>query len=129
MNPIRSILGHMRRPDIAFHISGRIDISSRVARALSISPGDCIDILTDGTDIWLYVRIRASDAKGRCEARCLATKGNSRNLRAFSRRLCAYILDPHPGAASVRLAAGEPEQVRGHTAIPIISRRPLTVNT
>ena len=39
-----SILGNTRRADISFWTSGKIDIASRVVRALRMEPGDVIDI-------------------------------------------------------------------------------------
>ena len=120
-----SILGNTRKPDVAFFKNGRIDITSRVARALGISDGDVIDVAKAGREVYLYVKIKGRDAVGKHTAQCYSTKPNKRcsNYRAFSVRLCKAILDMSGGEHTARLAAGDITQIEGvGSAIPLITR-------
>lgn len=119
MNIIRSILGCKRRHDIAFHSNGRIDIASRIVKALEIGPGDVIDIATANGEFWLYVDVRASDACGKYEARCFPTKARSHNFRAWSRRLCSAFIKNNDCA---RFASGDVDMINGKMAVNIITR-------
>ena len=103
-------LQNTRRPDITFHCDGRIDITARVAKALSLHPGDVIDIAHDDSEYYLYVKHR--NAVGRHEAQCAATyKGRTcNNLRAHSRRLCQAVLKVNGNYTTARLPVGEPVQ-------------------
>lgn len=117
---MNSILGNTRRPDISFHANGKIDIASRIANILSIREGDIIDILSSQGELYLYVRLRASVAVGRHEARCYPSNNSGRHFRTYSRRLCDAILCRcgHPPTAS--LPAGKPCEISGRPAVPII---------
>ena len=117
-------LENTRRPDITFHGSGRIDITARVAKALSLHQGDVIDIAHDDGEYYLYVKHR--NAVGRHEAQCAPTyKGRTcNNLRAHSRRLCQAVLKVNGNYTTARLPVGEPLQQQGlGTALPIIIKR------
>lgn len=117
-------LENTRRPDITFHAGGRIDITARVAKALSLHPGDVIDIAHDDGEYYLYVKHR--NAVGRHEAQCAPTyKGRTcNNLRAHSRRLCQAVLKVNGNYLTARLPVGEPVQHQGlGTALPIIIKR------
>ena len=53
-----------RHGDITIHPTGRIDLTSHVARTLDIMPGDVVNIASHETDIvelYLYVSRRASE--------------------------------------------------------------------
>lgn len=121
-----STLENTRRPDITFHSDGRIDITARVAKALSLHPGDVIDIAHDGSEYYLYVKHR--NAVGRHEAQCAATyKGRTcNNLRAHSRRLCQAVLKVNGNYTTARLPVGEPVQHNSlGTTLPVIIRNNL----
>lgn len=85
MQPILTI---SRRPDITFYPDGRIDITARIARALNLQHGDVIDIAVNGTERYIYVRIRADKVNGRHCATVYATKHGSHNFRCYSSQLC-----------------------------------------
>ena len=56
---MKSVLGNARKPDIIFHASGKIDITSGIVSRLRLSVGDVIDILTDDEEFYLYVKHRS----------------------------------------------------------------------
>lgn len=110
-------LDNTRRPDITFHSDGRIDITARVAKALSLHPGDVIDIAHDAGEYYLYVKHR--NTIGRHEAQCRATyRGKTcNNLRAHSKRLCLAVLKVNGNYTIARLPVGEPQQ---HSSLGIV---------
>ena len=127
-----SLLQNTRRPDVTFHASGRIDITARIARQLSLSKGDVIDIATDGNEYLLYVRHRAENVTGAHEAQCWPTnkgKHHSNNYRCQSRRLCQAVINAvRPTADVLRLPAGPCVQhacVAYREAVPLITLNPL----
>ena len=120
-----SILGNTRRADISFWTSGKIDIASRVVRALRMEPGDVIDIMAAGGEYYLYVAARASQLCGRHEAQCFPSKHGSRHFRAYSRRLCSVILRESGATSLAALPAGDLTEVAGRPAIPVITRNNL----
>lgn len=125
---MNSILGNTRRPDIRVTADGRIDISARVARALSIRKGDIIDIVTDGTEYWLRVYLRADRASGRHEARCYPTTRGGRHFRAASRRLASALLRACSARRTVAIPAGDPVDNPEGTLVPLVTRAPISVD-
>ena len=121
---MESILGNRsRKPDIRFSREGRIDISSRIARSLGIREGDVLDILHDRDEYYLYVRLKASEVVGRHEARCVKTNPAIRRphyFRAYSRTLCAAVLEAAGATDRAALFAGDVVDVKGNKAIIII---------
>lgn len=114
-------LENTRRPDITFHSDGRIDITARVAKALSLHPGDVIDIAHDSSEYYLYVKHH--NTVGRHEAQCYATNHGKicNNLRAHSKRLCQAVLKVNGNYLTARLPVGEPFQHGSlGTVLPII---------
>ena len=125
MKSIRSILGNTRRADISFYPNGKIDISSRIVKTLSMEKGDVIDIMVDGREYYLYVSIHASVVFGRHEAQCYPTQRGSRHFRAYSRRLCTAMMQATGINERVSFAAGEIVEMHGHKVLPIITRKNL----
>lgn len=123
---MQSILGNTRRTDITFRPDGRIDISSNVAKTLSLGKGDVLDVLDDGIELYLYVKFRAPTV-GRHEATCFPTHEGSQHFRAWSKRLCrAVILANGAKTGKIGLAVGEAAQIGGiGTALPIIYKHIL----
>lgn len=120
---LRSILRSTRRPDITFHNDGRVDISSRIVRALDMKPGDVIDILTGSGEIFLYVMIPSRKVCGSHEAQCQPTKAGSRNFRASSVRLCREMLAISRESSRARFSSGDLTTVNGHKAICLIPNK------
>jgi hypothetical protein len=119
-----------RRPDISFFRSGKIDITSRVARLLAITPGDVLDIAVEDGEYYLFVRVRSGRAMGRHQAVCIPTKHGARNFRAYSVGLSAAMLRAAAVSgkepAEARFACG---QAVTHPAfgvmVPIITHKAL----
>lgn len=119
---IKSILGNTRRADISFHSSGKIDISSRIVKALGMVDGDVIDIMAGKGEFYLYVSLHASDICGRHEAQCHSSMRGCRHFRTWCRRLCSAILSECGGAKRVGFAAGEVVEINGRKTIAIITK-------
>lgn len=89
---MKSILPNSRKHDLAFHASGRIDISAHVARKLSLSPGDVIDIAQEGGEWYLYVKLRSGSYTGRHDGRVWATANGKGTFRTWSKALTHFVL-------------------------------------
>lgn len=124
-----SILGNTRRADIKFHHSGKIEISATIAKQLSISRGDVIDIIIHKGEYYLVVRAKADQILGRHEAQCFTVNAkakHSHSFRAHSKRLCRAILQV-TGSKEAFLPAGIAESIEPYgIAIPLITRNNLT---
>lgn len=119
------LLQRTRRPDITFSRDGRISVTARVARLLSLRPGDSINVAFHLGECYLMAS-RNGNAVGRHVARCYPTKKGSRNCRANSVTLCRLMLD----ACGIRgqrasFMAGEAETPDGEVYLPIIYKSPL----
>ncbi len=123
---MQSILGNTRKTDITFHHNGRIDISARVAKMLSLRKGDVIDLLYGDRELYLYVRMRAPTV-GRHEAACFPTHANSRHFRTWSQRLCHAVEKAScANTAKVELSVGLPVKLNGAApALPVIYKHIL----
>ena len=125
-----SILGNTRRADITFHPRGNIDITARVSKLLDLHCGDIIDIAVEAGEYYLYVKHRAETVAGRHEATLYPTSRKvkrCRNLRCHSRRLCRVMLDVCNATGILRLPVGEITNLRGASALPIITR--MSINS
>lgn len=127
---MQSILGNTRKTDITFHWDGRIDISAHVSKVLSLRKGDVIDILDGDGELYLYVKIHAPII-GRYEVTCFPTHSRSQHFRAWSQKLCRYIIKA--GGTSlykVKLGVGIPVSLPNiGIALPIIYRHILNNDT
>ena len=124
--PLISITRH---GDITIHPTGRIDLTSHVARTLDIMPGDVVNIASHETDIvelYLYVSRRASETVGRHSCTCRPAKGHGRYLRLFSKPLATKILEATASPTRITLRVGERTYLAGiGPALPIIIPRPI----
>lgn len=122
---MQSILGNTRKTDITFHADGRIDISARVAKMLSLQRGDVIDVLLDGGELYLYIKLHAPTV-GRHEAACFPTHSRGRHFRAWSQRLCGYMIAAGGSSLDrVELGVGELVLLNVGAALPIIYKNIL----
>ena len=122
---MQSILGNSRKPDIVFSSSGRIDITTNVARHLHLQRGDVVDILYDRGEYYLYVKHHAP-VGGRHEAMVLPTNKRGNHYRAYSRKLCEAILEVSGVKDKARLCIGEPVENQTHgILLPIIYKHLL----
>lgn len=119
------LLEHTRRPDISFCRNGRILITARVARILSLRPGDTINVAFIDREYLLYA-VHHDNAIGRHVAQCYPTKKHSRNYCANSVELCRAMLSiAKVSTDRVSLMAGEPFTKDETVYLPIITQCPL----
>lgn len=119
------LLEHTRRPDITFSRNGTIRITANVARALSLRPGDSINIAVSNGEFLLYATHFTNNI-GRHEAQCHPTKKGSNNYCANSVRLCRALLDAvGVSAGRVSYMTGVAINMNGITYVPIITLNPL----
>ncbi|HIT83302.1 MAG TPA: hypothetical protein IAA99_03780 [Candidatus Avibacteroides faecavium] len=117
---MQSILGNTRKTDMTFHPDGRIDISARVSRELSLQRGDVIDVLDCGNELYLYVKFRAP-VSGRHEAACFPSKTGGKHFRTWSKRLCLAMMRKCGAPDGVlRLPLGTMDCINGTDVLPII---------
>lgn len=115
-----------RRPDITFCRNGRISITARVARMLSLHPGDSINIAFHLGECYL-LSVRHPNAVGQHIAQCHRTKKGSNNYSASSVQLARLMLDKCGITKDkASFAVGLPEDNNyGETIVPIIYKDPL----
>lgn len=89
---MESIAPNSRKHDISFHASGKIDISAHIARKLSLTPGDVVDIVREAGELYLYVKLRAGNYAGRHDGRVWATAHGKGTFRTWSRAMAAAVL-------------------------------------
>lgn len=124
---MESILGSTRKADVSFNANGRIDITARVSKMLTLAAGDVIDLgINDDFETYLYIKHRCKDIMGNHEAQVYATnKGASMNFRAHSIRLCRYVLKECK-TNKARLPVGKPIYIADiGVCIPLITRNNL----
>ena len=119
-NPMQSILGNSRKADVTFHASGRICISARVSKLLSLAHGDVVDIMEGTGETYLYVKHRAP-VVGKHEGMVFRSNKNGSHCIASSIKLSRYILQRCSVSDKVRLCCGSPVTLAHYgTALPII---------
>ena len=121
-----SILRQSRRPDITVYANGRIDISASVAKSLALQKDDVVDILSDGHEDYLYIKLRAADTVGKHEAVCRPTKPRSNNFRTYSSTLANYLLQRVGVEERANLIVGKPKDTPEGILVPIITRFSLS---
>ncbi len=123
---MKSLLGIVRRPDVIFRSDGHFDLKARVVRALNITSGDVVDILSSVCgEYYLYVAHRTtSDERGRFEAQCFpSNRSGALHFRGSSVRLCSAMLEACNATGRVALACGDVIiDDRGRHLLPIITR-------
>ena len=119
------LLERTRRPDITFARNGRIFITAKVVRQLSLQPGDSINIAFHLGECYLLAT-RHENATGRHIAQCYPTKKGSRNFCANSVDLSRLMLD-HCNIRAQRASfiVGKCETIDGEVYLPIIYKMPL----
>lgn len=119
------LLEHTRRPDVSFSRNGTIRITARVARVLSLCPGDALNIAITNGEFLLHA-VHIGNTFSRHEAQCYPSKRGSENYCANSVRLCRALLDSVGVTADkASFMVGE-AFMRGETMYaPIITQLPL----
>lgn len=119
------LLERTRCPDITFCRNGRIFITARVVRLLSLRPGDSINIAFHLGECYLLAA-RHDNAIGRHIAQCYPTKKGSRNYCANSVMLCRLMLDNcRIREQRASFMVGKEEMRNGEVYLPIIYKMPL----
>ena len=122
---MRNLLDNSRKPDIVFYCTGRIDITSNVARHLRLSAGDVINIMTDGEEYYLYVQYRQPQ-NGKYEAAVFPSNRRGNHFRTSSKRICTSILEESNAKCKARLCVGAPIETEYYgTLLPIITKHLL----
>lgn len=124
---MQNILSHNRRPDLTFHKSGRIDISSRVVGLLILHPGDVISIAKERDGFFLYIVARQEEipAHFSYSGRCFSANKSASSLRTQSCRLCNEILRASRRENVVKLPVGDVVETSIGRAVPIITQNAL----
>lgn len=126
-----SLIDNTRRPDVTFHSSGRIDITAGVVKTLGLSPGDIINVATDGYEYLLYVQTKADKVIGCHRGQVYPTnKSHNHFFRTHSRKLCEAVFKVVRGAGlsgQVRLPVGQAYHSKelDKMVVPLITRNPL----
>lgn len=111
------------KPDIYFRRNGQIDISARVARMLSLSAGDAINVWHVGGEYYLYVSGRG--ARGKLRGVVYPTVKHRSTFRTSFKELTRAIIDAC-GAEEAHLRIGEAVDIRPiGLAVPLITRNNL----
>jgi hypothetical protein len=119
---MKSIITNSRRHDITFRSDGRIDISAHIARKLSLVPGDVIDIVEDGGEWYLYVKLRAGKYTGRHIGCVWGTSRSGGTYRTCSKHITDAVLAAAKQDKELRCPCGS-EMVSNNTKyITIIYR-------
>ena len=119
------LLEHTRRPDVSFSRNGTIRITARVARVLSLRPGDALNIAVANGE-YLLLAVHLATNIGRHEAQCYPSKRGGSNLCANSVRLCRSLLDSVGVTADKAAFMVGEAFVNGNTTyVPIITLHPL----
>ena len=114
-----------RKPDLVFWHTGRIDITSHVARRLRLTAGDVVNIMTDGEEYYLYVQYRAP-LQGRYEGAVFPSNRNGNHFRTCSKRICIRILEECRAVDRARLCVGTPVESEYYgILLPIITKHLL----
>lgn len=123
---MKSLLGIVRRSDVIFRDNGHFDLTARVVRLLNISPGDVVDVLSDGCEYYLYVAFHSENTScGRFEAQVFPTKrkGGGLHFRGSSSRLCRAMLSFCNAQKKAALPCGEIiVDSQGRRLLPVIVR-------
>lgn len=119
------LLEHTRRPDITFNRNGSISITARLARMLSLRPGDSINIAVSGGEYLLHAVHHDNDI-GQYIARCFHSKRGGHDFRCQCVALCRSLF-ASVGITTNRAAfmVGQKIERAGIVYVPIITIRPL----
>lgn len=122
---MRSLSGNNSKHDITVRRNGLIDMNARISRILDLHNGDVIDVVTDGTEFYLCVRLRSRDKETTRNTVSRANRGGS-HFRCWSKKICRAILDECHAESHVRLRVGEPIDMDHYgLMLPIITKQPL----
>lgn len=113
-----NVLGNTRKPDVFFRKDGRIDITASASKLLNLEAGDCINIWSDESGLYLY----ATKPVGQHRAVCRIVNKRSRYLRASCKELTDFI-NSVTGDKETHIPVGTPVHLSAvGLALPLITR-------
>ena len=121
---MKKLISTTRRPDITFHASGLINITTRVARILHLTEDACLNIAVEKGEYLLFAE-HYSGRIGTHTARCYPVNAGGRYCRAHSIALCNAMLQACGASEKAPLMCGEPLTLDGNTYLPIITKKIL----
>lgn len=121
---MEKIISTTRRPDITFHASGLINITTRVARILALTSESCVNIAVEKGEYLLFAEHYAGMI-GSHTARCYLVNAGRGYYRANSIALCSAMLKACGVSEKAPLMCGEPVMLHGKTYLPIITKTVL----
>lgn len=104
---MKSFISSSRKHDISFHHNGRIDISAHLAKRLSLSPGDVIDILKHQGEWYICVKLRAGTYIGRHIGKVWHASGHKGTFRTQAKPVTNAILAELGNPKSFHCPVGE----------------------
>ena len=119
------IVTRLRKHDVAFHASGRIDINRRAANALGLRKDDVVSVAREDGEYILYIKARAGEYTGRYQGRCYPTNSTSHNFRAYSIDIAKAVIRACGRSGTVRLYTGKAIETGHGTGLCLITRNPL----
>ncbi len=121
---MEKILSTTRRPDITFHDSGEIYITSRVARILQLTEKSCLNVAIENGEYLLFAE-HYEGMIGNHTGRCYPVNSGSRYYRANSVKLCRAMLNACGVSGRAALMCGETISLNGKPHLTIITRTTL----
>ena len=89
---MKSLIRQPRRNAFIFRSSGVIDISASVARSLSISEGDVIDIAEQDGELYMYIKHKRNEYTGRYIGTAKASNNGKGTYRVYSKQMAQEVL-------------------------------------
>ena len=121
---MEKILSTTRRPDITFHDSGEIYITSRVARILQLTEKSCLNVAIENGEYLLFAE-HYEGMIGNHTGRCYPVNSGSQYYRANSVKLCRAMLNACGVSGRAALMCGETISLNGKPNLTIITRTTL----
>lgn len=120
---MENLVSATRKHDITFHRSGRIDISARLAKLLSLAPGDSVMIAKDCGEYYIYVSHRASQSDMPYRGKVYHANSNGDACRLQFKPLALEVIKQCGCTANVlRLPTGSPRRTMlSDVSVPIIT--------
>lgn len=84
------ILSKCRKADVAFHRTGRIEVSAFAASRIGIRPGDAINVASIKGRHYVYIACKAESMRGAYRNVCRGDRGHS--MRAYSVGLASAMI-------------------------------------
>lgn len=118
-----NLLQHTRRPDIHFNRNGKIRLSAKITRTLSLQSGDSISIAFHNNEFLLHAMHHSTTNH---LATCRPSKRGSRNFIANSTALVKALFNAAGiNTQTAAFPVGDPVHINGKSYLPIITKHPL----